>query len=48
VVNIILKLKLSNETKEQLRLTLKHHELEAREKVIPIIGTGLIYQVPES
>ncbi len=39
---------LSEETKATLRASLKPHELEAREKGIPTIGTGLVYQVPES
>lgn len=39
---------LAQETKDRLRLTLKPHELEAREKGIPTVGTGLVYQVPES
>ncbi len=39
---------LSDETKAQLRASLKPHELEAREKGIPCIGSGLVYQVPES
>lgn len=39
---------LSEETKCQLRVSLKPHELEAREKGIPSIGSGLVYQVPES
>lgn len=41
-------LHLSNETKEQLRASLKPYELEAREKGIPNIGSGLVYQVLES
>jgi len=39
---------LADDTKERLRLALKPHELEAREKGIPSIGTGLVYQIPES
>lgn len=39
---------LSEDTKERLRKALKPHELEAREKGIPCIGTGMVYQVPES
>lgn len=39
---------LSEHTKQELRATLKPHELEARERGIPCIGTGLVYQVPES
>ena len=39
---------LSQESKNQLRATLKQHELEARERGIPSIGSGLVYQVPES
>lgn len=39
---------LAQETKDRLRATLKPHELEAREKGIPTVGTGLVYQVPES
>jgi hypothetical protein len=39
---------LSEETKTQLRSSLKPHELEAREKGIPSVGSGLIYQVSES
>lgn len=38
---------LAQETKDRLRTALKPHELEAREKGIPCIGTGLVYQVPE-
>lgn len=38
---------LSEETKEQLRATLRPYELEAREKGIPLIGVGKIYQVSE-
>ncbi len=38
---------LAQETKDRLRATLKPHELEAREKGIPTVGTGLVYQVPE-
>ena len=41
-------LHLSEETKQQLRSTLKPHELEAREKGIPSVGSGLVYQVMES
>lgn len=41
-------LHLSEKTKEQLRATLKPYELEAREKGIPSIGSGLVYQVQES
>ena len=41
-------LHLSEETKQQLRSTLKPYELEAREKGIPSIGSGLVYQVMES
>ena len=39
---------LSEETKQQLRSTLKPYELEAREKGIPSVGSGLVYQVMES
>lgn len=39
---------LSEETKQQMRVSLKPHELEAREKGIPSVGSGLIYQVSES
>lgn len=39
---------LSDATKQQLRSSLKPYELEAREKGIPCIGTGLVYQVSES
>jgi hypothetical protein len=39
---------LSEESKKQLRATLKPYELEARERGIPSIGSGLVYQVPES
>ena len=39
---------LSDATKKQLRSSLKPYELEAREKGIPCIGTGLVYQVAES
>lgn len=39
---------LAQETKERLRQALKPHELEAREKGIPCIGTGMVYQVPEA
>lgn len=39
---------LAQSTKDRLRATLKPHELEAREKGIPTVGTGLVYQVPES
>jgi phage terminase large subunit-like protein len=38
---------LADDTKERLRAALKPHELEAREKGVPCIGTGLVYQVPE-
>jgi phage terminase large subunit-like protein len=41
-------LHLSDETKNQLRATLKPYELEAREKGIPSVGSGLVYQVQES
>jgi len=41
-------LHLSEDTKKQLRATLKPYELEAREKGIPSIGSGLVYQVQES
>jgi len=41
-------LHLSDETKQQLRATLKPYELEAREKGIPSVGSGLVYQVQES
>lgn len=41
-------LHLSDETKRQLRATLKPHELDARERGIPSIGSGLVYQVQES
>lgn len=36
---------LSDATKLQLCTTLRPHELEAREKGIPIVGIGKIYQV---
>jgi hypothetical protein len=39
---------LSEETKKQYRLSIPAYELEAREKGIPLVGTGLVYQVPES
>ena len=39
---------LSDATKKQLRSSLKPYELEAREKGIPSIGSGLVYQVSES
>lgn len=39
---------LAEDTKKRLRAALKPHELEAREKGIPCVGTGLVYQVPES
>lgn len=39
---------LSEETKIQLRATLRPYELEAREKGIPLIGIGKIYQVLEN
>lgn len=39
---------LAEEDREQLRARLKPHELEAREKGIPCVGSGLIYQVAES
>jgi len=41
-------LHLSEATKLQLRNTLKPYELEAREKGIPSVGSGLVYQVMES
>lgn len=41
-------LHLSEDTKKQLRATLKPYELEAREKGIPSVGSGLVYQVQES
>lgn len=41
-------LHLSDDTKKQLRATLKPYELEAREKGIPSVGTGLVYQVAEA
>jgi phage terminase large subunit-like protein len=41
-------LHLSDETKNQLRATLKPYELEAREKGIPSVGSGLVYQIQES
>lgn len=41
-------LHLSDETKNQLRATLKPYEREAREKGIPSVGSGLVYQVQES
>ena len=41
-------LHLSDDTKKQLRATLKPYELEAREKGIPSVGSGLVYQVQES
>lgn len=39
---------LAEDTKKRLRAALKPHELEAREKGIPCVGTGIVYQVPES
>lgn len=39
---------LSEQTKQELRAILKPHELEAREKGIPNVGSGLVYQVLES
>lgn len=39
---------LSETSKKQLRAALKPYELEARERGIPSIGSGLVYQVPES
>lgn len=41
-------LHLSEDTKKQLRATLKPYELEAREKGVPSVGSGLVYQVQES
>ena len=38
---------LTEESKNHLRKSLKPHELEAREKGIPCIGSGLVYQIPE-
>lgn len=39
---------LSEETKAQLRASLQPYELEAREKGIPLMGSGIVYQIPES
>lgn len=39
---------LTEETKELMRLSMKPHELEAREHGIPTIGDGMVYQIPES
>lgn len=39
---------LTEETKETMRKAYKPHELEAREKGIPTIGEGMVYQIPES
>jgi len=39
---------LSEESISLYKATLKPHELEAREKGIPSIGSGLVYQIPES
>ena len=39
---------LTEETKTNMRKNYKPHELEAREKGIPTIGEGMVYQIPES
>lgn len=39
---------LTEADKNDLRANLKPHELEAREMGIPSVGTGLVYQVPET
>jgi phage terminase large subunit-like protein len=38
---------LSNEEKQRLRQTLRPHELEAREKGVPSLGSGKVYPVTE-
>jgi hypothetical protein len=39
---------LSEKDKEEMRAELPPHQLEAREKGLPVLGSGLIYPVPES
>lgn len=39
---------LSEKDKEEMRRELPPHQLEAREKGLPVLGSGLIYPVPES
>ena len=39
---------LSEKDKKELRSEIPPHQLEAREKGIPVLGSGVIYPVPES
>lgn len=39
---------LSEESKKELRDQIPIHQLEARERGIPVLGSGVIYPVPES
>lgn len=39
---------MTNEEKDLLKSSMRPHELEARTKGVPVIGSGMVYPIPES